>query len=94
MKHILLSILLTFSISANAQIGNDYSTPFVINNPFKISLTTDFDEFVVKMDKDKFLPATITYAISNGEIITKKVKLKARGVFRIKFSERLSSSSI
>jgi hypothetical protein len=32
MKHILLSIFLTFSISANAQIGNDYSTSFDINN--------------------------------------------------------------
>lgn len=87
MKHILLSIFLTFSISANAQIGNDYSTPFDINNPFKISLTTDFDEFVAKMDDDKFLPARISYKIESGELITKKVKVKARGVFRRKNCE-------
>lgn len=88
MKQVILYLFIASSITSYAQEEyNSYTTSFDINNPFKISLKTDFDEFVEKMDDDKFLPAQISYKIESGELITKKVKVKARGAFRRKNCE-------
>ena len=55
---------------------------FDINNPFDLTLTTDFNAFSENINEDHYLPATISYKLTDQGMVNKKIKVKARGVFR------------
>lgn len=67
--------------------SNTPENAFTPDNPFELSIYVDFQRFVDNMEEPKYIPAKIRYKNFDGNPLTKKVKVKARGAFRRKSCE-------
>jgi hypothetical protein len=55
---------------------------FQANNPFELTLETDFEAFAENIEKEEYLPARIYYSLGNGTKVEQGVEVKARGQYR------------
>lgn len=73
----------SFAVTETLRKGTDL---FKDDGIFDITLKFDITEYRKIKDDKEYLDALISY-VSNGENITKKIKLRSRGEFRRKFCE-------
>jgi len=92
MKGVLLVIVLTIiaiclcstSIVAKGQTtkADTLQSSFSASNPFSLTLYASFSKFEQEFDTEEYIPAKIEYLSPDGETLTRKVKVKSRGMFR------------
>jgi hypothetical protein len=86
-RHILVLILaLPFQVYAGHFLqefqSDSWDESFGMNNPFELTLETDFQAFADNLEEEEYLPAMIHYSLENGSVIEQAVEVKARGQYR------------
>jgi hypothetical protein len=74
------------SYSAIDTLQNDFGL-FKNEEVFQLSLRFDITRYTREKTTDTYLPAILTYHISETDSINKEIKLKSRGAFRNKFCQ-------